>query len=83
MYFNARVDPDGELADNNDYSSMSIGDFFDGYRAMLSSGYGKPVRIEVEEWNKDVKRWVPLGRYYPKFCPNCGRPLTEYGQVEV
>lgn len=78
MCFNARVDPDGELTDDNDFSSCAIGDFYDGYRAMLSAGYGKPVRIEFEGWNKDVERWVPLGHYYPKFCPNCGRSLMEY-----
>lgn len=43
MCYNARLDD--ELTDENDYSAITIGSCTDGYRMMLCSGYGRPLRI--------------------------------------
>ena len=76
MCDNARLN--NELTEENDFSSCGIGEFDKGYRTMLSSVYGKPLRIEFERWNGAVKRWEECGIYYPKYCPNCGREIKEY-----
>lgn len=77
MCFNARVGSNRELSDD-DFESLRIGDSYGGDIAIIPAGYGKPARIEFKKWDDDVLEWVLLARYYPKFCPNCGRPLTEY-----
>lgn len=76
MCYNGRLD--GMLTDNNDYSAISIGKCANGFRMMLCSGGGRPLRIEVEQWDENVG-WYKIGQYNPKHCPNCGRKITEYG----
>ena len=72
-----------ELDDDNDYGSISIdGIRHDdvGYRLMLTYGWGKPLRIETDIWNNKRQEWsLHVLQYYPKFCPECGRRLSEYG----
>lgn len=77
MCDNARLND--ELTDDNDFSSMAI-DCFENYRIMYSAGYGKPPRLEFEIWNGN--HWSTVSTYYPKYCPNCGRTITEYGDLE-
>lgn len=77
--YNARLDD--ELTDDNDYSVMSIGDSSNGYRMMFCSGWGRPPRIETEKWFKN-SGWHKIGQYFPKFCPECGREITEYKRNE-
>ena len=71
-----------ELTDNNDSSSITIGDHASKHQMYFNSGNGKPCNIEVCEWKENGYRgqpgWATVGIYYPKFCPECGRPLTEY-----
>lgn len=67
---------DEGLHDGNDSSSSTIGKSADGIQIYLNSGGGKPLNIEVCQWIND--RWHTIGYYYPKFCPECGRPLDEY-----
>ena len=86
--FNARIykpteeemmDPfNTELTDENDSSSCGVGHCSKDTRFMITSGYGAPLRIEVDRWNDSVKEWHTVGRYYPKYCPECGRLLDEY-----
>lgn len=87
--FNARVyEPSTEedlycnpLTDENDLSFHGVGDSQDtanGYRVMIASGAGKPLRIEFDWWFDKRKEWVNVSRYYPKYCPECGRRLDEY-----
>lgn len=86
--FNARVykptdeelmDPFAtELTDENDSSSCSVGQSSMGTRFMISSGYGEPVRIEIDKFLELRQEWVTVGKYYPKYCPECGRELNEY-----
>ena len=76
---NARVDDD--LTDNNDFSSLSVGFSANKYRTMISAGDGKPVRIETEKWDGD--HWSIIMRYYPKYCPECGRKLDEYEEART
>ena len=78
---NARINP--ELTDEDDFASFDIGKCMKGFRTMVSSGYGKPLRIEFEKWDEGAGRWVEVGRYYPKCCPNCGREITEYNTDET
>lgn len=70
---NARINE--ELTDNNDYSSVVVA-CNNNYRTMLSSGWGRPVRLEVEIYEKG--EWRTITKYYPKFCPECGRKIVEY-----
>lgn len=80
MCLNARVDD--ELTDDNDFSSISIGKSTVGVRLSLNAEYGKPLRLEVTKWNEKTQRNELIATYYPKFCPNCGRPIIEYGDME-
>ncbi len=92
--FNARVyrptdeemiDPfSTELTDDNDSSSHGVGQCYSKERRfMINSGNGKPVNIEFEEWSFKAERWITVGRYYPKFCPECGRRLNEYDEDKM
>ena len=77
--FNARMELDDNLTDDNDMSSFSIGKSQDGFRMMYTSGDGKPPRIEVQQWHEKAG-WRNIAIYYPKYCPECGREITEYKQ---
>lgn len=80
MCLNARLDD--ELTDKNDFSSFSIGNSAKGIRMSVDAGYGKPLRIEVSMWDEKLQENKIVSRYYPKFCPNCGRPIIEYEENE-
>ena len=86
--FNARVyqpteemmmDPfNTELTDENDSSSCGVGHCCTDIRFMISSGHGDPVRIEIDKFYDELQEWHTIGKYYPKYCPECGRRLNEY-----
>lgn len=85
--FNARVYQPTEddlltgntLDDTNDSSSFVVGENMRPYRSiMINSGNGEPLNIEFLEWAVTRERWETVGKYYPKFCPECGRRLDEY-----
>ena len=59
------------------FRSISIGSCSNGYRIMLCSGYGRPLRIEVEKWDEKAG-WYKIGEYNPEYCLNCGRKIEEY-----
>lgn len=65
------------LDDDNDWSSSTIGSSDKHHQLYFNSGNGKPCNIEVCKWGQD-NMWHTVGIYYPKFCPECGRPLDEY-----
>lgn len=67
---------DEGLNDTNDFSSCGIGYCDDRHRLFFNSGNGEACNIELCEWFNG--RWHTMGRYFPKFCPECGRPLDEY-----
>lgn len=67
-----------ELTDENDSSSCGVGTSCNNTRLMISSGYGEPVRIEIDKFFEDYQEWHTVGKYYPKYCPECGRRLDEY-----
>lgn len=51
---------------------------------MVGAGWGRPMRILFEQRrrvhpNRNEEAWTTVGIYEPKFCPNCGRELREYG----
>ena len=87
--FNARIyrpteeelmDPfNTELTDENDFSSCGVGHCHSKERRfMINSGNGRPVNIEFELLDNKTKEWYTVGKYYPKYCPECGRRLDEY-----
>lgn len=67
---------DGGLHDNNDFSSATIGFLDDRHQLYINSGNGEAVNLELCEWFNG--RWHTVGKYFPKFCPECGRRLDEY-----
>ena len=80
MCNNARVDD--ELTDYNDLSYVTVGKSGDGFRTIIGVGDGKPLRIETEMWHEKFERWIPVTRYHPHFCPNCGRKINEYEEKQ-
>ena len=83
--FNSRIYEETEddwfsnpLTDENDSCSIGVGDSCTDRRIHISSGYGEPTRIEFDEWFKDLQRWITTAKYYPKYCPECGRKIDEY-----
>ena len=74
MCLNARIDD--ELTDDNDLSYISVGSCEKYFRVLIASGDRKPVRILFEDQCGPF--WCPVGEYYPLYCPNCGRKLSEY-----
>lgn len=66
------------LDNTNDYACFSIGYMPDRKRMMLCTGYGKPLRIEIEEFNDQYGKWSTIGVYYLRYCPMCGREICEY-----
>ena len=48
---------------------------------MLECGNRDALRIEFNRWNDNDKMWHTVGRYYPKYCPECGRKITEWPEV--
>lgn len=80
MCLNARLDDD--LTDKDDFSSIGVGNSVKGVRMSIDAGYGKPLRVIVTMWDKKLQVNKIIGDYYPKFCPNCGRPIIEYEEGE-
>ena len=68
---------DGGLHDGNDFSSCSIGTSNSKYQIHFNSGHGAACNIEVRRWNENTG-WVGVAKYFPKYCPECGRKLDEY-----
>ena len=83
--FNSRIYQETEddwcstpLTDENDSCSISVGRWADNRRILISSGDRKSTRIEFDEWFEDGQGWITTARYYPKYCPECGRKIDEY-----
>ena len=72
---NARSDPDNELTDYNDASSFSIGKHAETYHGFFNTGDHRNINIEVTRWNPQENQNETVFRYFPKFCPQCGRDL--------
>lgn len=75
---------DEGLNDTNDSSSATIGRSGDCVCMYLNTGNGEATNIEVCQWVTDIDatphsgRWHTVAKYYPKYCPECGRKLEEY-----
>ena len=75
---------DNGLDDSNDGGSRTVGLSRDNFQIYINSGFGKSLEIETCQWISDPKgpphngRWHTVAVYYPKFCPECGRELSEY-----
>ena len=68
---------DEGLHDENDGSSCGIGYSGPKYAMYFNSGMGQACNIETCTWNSETG-WIPVAKYFPKFCPECGRKLDEY-----
>ena len=60
----------------NDFSAYVL-TVSDGYRILLESGDAQPTVIKVEKWYDEHKQWGGILDYKMKYCPECGRRLTE------
>lgn len=74
---------DAGLDDSNDFSSATIGASDSNIQMYINSGNGEALNIEVCEWLSinglyHSGRWHTIAKYYPKYCPECGRKLDEY-----
>jgi hypothetical protein len=65
------------LHDGNDFSSSSIGCSGEKYQMRFNSGNGQACNIELCTWREGYG-WLSVAKYFPKFCPECGRKLDEY-----
>lgn len=72
---NARVSDASE--DGNNLSYLAVGESVRPFQILFASGGGEPFRLLVEFLIDN--RWSTAAVYYPKYCPNCGRELLEYG----
>lgn len=61
-----------------DFQSIGIGFSEPFSRLCIDSGAGKPVRIEFWQWSEKTRCNEMVACYFPKYCPNCGRRLSEY-----
>lgn len=66
------------LEKSDDYSvSRPIGSAQNGYVLYLNSAGGLPTYIDVLHFKYDRLPAQTITHYYPKYCPECGRKLTE------
>ena len=75
MCNNARVDD--KLTEDDNLSYLAVGESVRPFQILFASGGGKPFRLLVEFLIDN--RWSTAAVYYPRYCPNCGRELLEYG----
>ena len=70
---------DGRLDETNDGSSLSIGVSMDGFRMSIDASASEhpPVRITLTMHRPDLKRNITVAYFTPKYCPMCGRKITE------
>lgn len=73
--FNANTD--SELTPENDLHYIALGVGEKGYSVYFKTGDGRPTEILFED-RKNLKTSTGLAAcYIPKYCPECGRELTE------
>ena len=71
---------DPELTEENDFSSIQIGNSAQHILMFISTGGTRSPRIDVwqrfpsDQYTAENKM---VGIYYPKYCPECGRKLRE------
>ena len=79
MYCGTAIDTDYR----EDFStSYVIDDERDGIRMVFRSGRSTPTAIITQRQNEISKQWNPISVYYMKYCPECGRKLTENDKEE-
>lgn len=69
---------DHHLNEENDFHAGTVGDTAPRYQIMIETGNRDSCRIEFNCWDDKTKMWHTVGRYYPKYCPECGRKIEEY-----
>lgn len=72
---NARCDD--FLSDDNDGSYLPIGCIESGFYFYIGAGGGRPVQIGIDRYNRSSQCNELIAYYFPKFCPECGRPLMQ------
>lgn len=77
---NNRTNPEWELEEDQVFYAMSVGKSENSTRIMFVKNPNEPLMLEVSRWNDKInpQQWQPVGYYYPKFCPECGRKIDEY-----
>ena len=69
------VDP--ELTEENDFSSVPVGESNDYFRLSIDTGGKEPPRIEAWAFIPYIGENRRVAVYRPKYCPECGRRLRE------
>ena len=72
---NASVD--SSLTSDNDLSYCRIGVCAEGTDMFIRTGNEKRTSIIVHRWDKKKDKNIIVGIYDMKYCPECGRKLTE------
>lgn len=72
---------DHNLTNENDFHAGTVGMTTPKYQIMIESGNNDAPRIEFNRWNESDQMWHTIGAYYPKYCPECGRKITEWPEV--
>lgn len=82
---NNRTNPEWELDEDQVFYAISAGRSENGTRLMFVKNPNEPLVLEVSRWNDKInpQQWQPVGYYYPKFCPECGRKIDEYDRSSV
>ena len=75
MCNNARVDD--KLTEDDNLSYLAVEESVRPFRILFASGCGEPFRLLVQFLIDG--QWSAAAVYYPRYCPNCGRELLEYG----
>jgi hypothetical protein len=63
--------------EDNYASSICIGEAEKNASLFINSAGGKKTYIDMLQWNPETRRNNTIAIYVPKFCPECGRELTE------
>ena len=70
---------DERLDETNDDSYISIGRSMDGFSMSLDArALGRPpVSITLFMYQPDIQKNIMVSQFTPKYCPMCGRKITE------
>lgn len=80
---NAYSDPLKELTTKNDLSYVGVGDTENGYTMQIRTGADRPTVLYVSHWDEKIRQNQTVGIYEMKYCPECGRKITENDKIKA
>ena len=60
------------------FKSTTISGSINDCKIDLSVNSEGSVMFNFEQYQEEFGMYMTVGRYYPRFCPNCGRRINEY-----